>query len=61
MVHITRPVSQLCTVLSYSEMPRNRNMTISATLLHNDGGGGRRGGGDEEKKGKGRERGRKGK
>lgn len=33
MVHMTRPVSQLWTEVSYREMPRNRKIIISATLL----------------------------
>lgn len=62
MVHNTRPVSQLCTVTSYNEMPRNRNMIISATLLHNErvGGGeeGERRGRRERGRGRGREKNR---
>ena len=48
-VQNTRPVSQLCTLTSYSEMPRKRNMIISATLLY----GMTRGEGDEEGGGEG--------
>ena len=42
---MTSPVSQLWTVMSYSDIPKNKNIIISATLLQ---GGGE---GEEEREG----------